>query len=126
MGLKEKITDKIESFEVGRKLLHNPRHRVIYGAAFGLFINLLYAVYNGAPGVLNRSVWFVSMCAYYVILSVMRFSAVMCGRQGGAPSEDTEFFVMRLTGGAVCAFVLMLGAALIFKGIKRRVKNGKI
>ena len=56
--------------------------------------NLLYALYHGGLAVLNRSVWFAAMCAYYVVLSAMRLSAALC-RKG---DRDMEYFVMRLCG----------------------------
>lgn len=72
-------------------------------------VNLFYAVCNGVLGVLNRSLWLISMCAYYTVLSTMRFSAVLCTRKGGrASSEETEYFVMRLSG----ALLMLLSGVL--------------
>ena len=52
--------------------------RVIFSASIGLLINILYAFYHGMLGLMNQSLWFVAMGAYYVVLGAMRFSAVLC------------------------------------------------
>lgn len=109
MSMKEKIYNKIESSKIGRNLLKEPRSRIVLTAAAGFLINVLYALYNGGLGIINRSIWFITMCAYYTILSTMRFSAVLCERKNNATaSNDMEYFVMKLSGGllAVLSFIL--------------------
>lgn len=110
MSVKRKIFHIIESSEIGKKVLfREPRYRIIAGAAFGFFINLLYALYHGGLGVANRSIWFMTMCAYYTILSTMRFSAVLCERKNSAKgSDEMEYFVMRLSGCLLAALSLVL------------------
>lgn len=83
--------------------------KAIQTAAVSFLINLLYALYNGGLGIVNRSLWFVTMCAYYTILSAMRFCAVLCSRKRNSPaSSDMTYFVMKLSGVllAVLSFVL--------------------
>lgn len=68
-----------------------------------IFLHLLYAFYHAALGIMYQSVWFVTMCAYYIVLSTMRLSAVLCERKnrGTASSDadnDIEYFVMKLCG----------------------------
>lgn len=109
MSIREKIFDKIESTKIGKRALKEPRYRIILSAAFGFFINLLYAIYNGGLGIANRSVWFITMCAYYTILSTMRFSAVLCEyKNSRTASNDMEYFVMKLSGGLLTALSLVL------------------
>ncbi len=45
-----------------------------------LIINLLYAGVNAFSGIYYRSPWFGSLTAYYILLSVMRFSLVRYAR----------------------------------------------
>ncbi|MCH1982266.1 hypothetical protein MCG98_06770 [Ruminococcus sp. OA3] len=86
---------------------------MVSGAAFGFVINLLYALYNGALGIVYRSVWFITMCAYYMILSTTRFSAVLCERQNNkGASNDMEYFVMKLSGGLLAALSLVLTSVI--------------
>lgn len=82
---------------------------MITSAAFSFAFNLLYALYHFAVGIMNMSLWFVAMGTVYWILATMRFSAVLCGRRNdNLASEDTEYFVMKLTG----AFFILLSCVL--------------
>jgi len=109
MNIKKKIFNKIESSEIGKRVLRESRYRIILSAAFSFFINLLYALYNGGLGIANRSIWFITMCAYYTILSTMRFSAVLCEHKNNrTASNDMEYFVMKLSGGLFAALSFVL------------------
>ena len=109
MSVKKKIFNIIEGSEIGEKILREPRYRIILSAAFSFFINLLYALYNGGLGIANRSIWFITMCAYYTILSTMRFSAVLCERKNSKRvSDEMEYFVMRLSGCLLAALSFVL------------------
>lgn len=74
--------------------IRDRERRLIFTAAVSFLLNLLYALYNGALGVMERSIWFVTMFAYYAVLAAMRFSAVLYSRRNG--KEDA--FAARLTG----------------------------
>src|SRR5699024_3566676 len=85
-------------------------YRMILSAAVAFAFNLLYAVYHCVLGILNRSFWFIAMCAFYGILAaIMRFSAVLCERnRQKSPDYDTEWFVMKLSG----LLLVVLGTVL--------------
>lgn len=108
-GNKQKVFDKIGTTKIGKRIVSDQRYRIVSTAALGLSVNLLYALYHGALGIVNRSLWFLTMSAYYTILSALRFSAVLCERKrNSTDSLDTEYFVMKLSGIllAVLSFVL--------------------
>ncbi len=105
MNIKQIILDRVEYTEIGKKLINEQRSRLILFAVFSFLLNFLYAVYNGALGIINQSIWFVTLCAYYVILSTMRLSAVLCERQHrNTSSKKIAYFVMKLCG---ALFVLL-------------------
>ncbi len=88
---------------------------MVLSAAFAFVLNLLYTFYHGVLGILNLSLWFLALCAFYGILAAVRLSAVLCAyRNRAAPSADTEYFVMALSGIllAVLSFVLMAVVAI--------------
>lgn len=79
--------------------MNKHRYRTILAAIFGFFLNLLYAIYNGILAVRGYSLWFAVMCAYYLILGSMRFSAILCERKKDDKIPlQTEYFVMKLSG----------------------------
>lgn len=87
-----------------RRALQDRERRTIVTASAGFGLNLLYALYNGALGLINYSIWFAAMCAYYIILAAMRFSAVLYGRKRDRGGE----LVARLFG----ALFVVLSAVL--------------
>lgn len=90
----------------------NPRKRVLLCAVISLACNFLYALYHGVLGVLQPSLWFLAMCAFYSILAVLRFGAVLCGR--GSPKSTltlSESFVLKTSG------VLLLLLSVVLAGV---------
>lgn len=99
MRTKQKALSLLNQTETGKKLVSSQRYRIILSATVAFALNLLYAIYHLVLGVLNLSFWFITMCAFYGILATMRFSAVLCERsRQKLPSDDTELFVMKLSG----------------------------
>ena len=87
----------------------SPGHRVLLSAGVSLGCNLLYAIYNGALGILSLSSWFAAMCAFYSILAVMRFAAVLCGwRSHLHPGRDAQRQMGRLLGLLLAALSMVL------------------
>ena len=110
MKARQSAIQKIEGTKIGRRFIQEQRFRAFFSAAAGLPVNILYALYHGVLGVVNQSLWFVTMFAYYVILSSMRFSAVLCGwKCRSSAAEDTEYFAARVCGGllVLLSFILM-------------------
>lgn len=80
------------------KIKKADQHSVLF-AVFGFLINLLYAFYNGILALTNHSLWFSILCAYYIVLSSMRFSIVLCNRlKKNNAKDDIVAFVMKLCG----------------------------
>ncbi len=67
---------RIQRSPTGRRILNDKKYRMVLFALGSLCLNLLYAIYNGVLGLLTGSLWFVSMCAYHIILTIMRVRAV--------------------------------------------------
>ena len=110
MNAKQTVIQKIKRTKLGRRFIQEQRFRAVFSAAVGLLANIMYAIYHGALGVVNQSLWFVTMFAYYIILSSMRFSAVLCEwKRKSLASEDTEYFVAKLCGGLLVLLSFILG-----------------
>lgn len=108
--------------QLGKRLQGDKRHRIIIYAVAGLVINLMYAFYNGILGIMFRSIWFMTLFAYYAVLSSMRFGAVMFerriaadgGKAGNSESTDSdaEIFVMRFCGALLILLALILSGSV--------------
>lgn len=109
MNIKERIIETAGRNAFVERILTEQRYRMVMTAALSFIINVLYALYNGIFGILNLSIWFVTMCAYYTILSAMRASAVLCElKNSPADNTATEYFVAKLSGIllAILSFIL--------------------
>ena len=95
----QKALSLLNKTETGKRIASSKRYRIILSATASLAFNLLYALYHLVLGILNLSLWFIAMCAFYGILATVRFSAVLCERNHQkSPDNDTELFVMKLSG----------------------------
>lgn len=95
----------IPKTKLGKRLKEDKRYRIVLFAICGFSINISYALYNGVLGIISHSIWFLSLCAYYTILSSMRFGVILQDRR----NISTENFITRFCGVMliVLAFVLL-------------------
>lgn len=95
----QKALSLLNKTETGKRIASSKRYRIILSATASLAFNLLYALYHLVLGILNLSLWFIAICAFYGILATVRFSAVLCVRNHQkTPANNTELFVMKLSG----------------------------
>lgn len=79
---------------------------VLQIAFISLALNLAYCVYNGFLSVTSRSWWFLTLAAYYAVLSLMRFAVlIMRNRNQGI---RTAQFTGKFTG----AMLLVLSVVI--------------
>ena len=57
-------------------------------------INLVFAIYNCVLGIASHSWWFISVGAYYIILSIMRIAVIAFS----ARDRKNERFIMKFSG----------------------------
>lgn len=70
-------------------------------------INIAYALYNGVLGVVGHSWWMITLCAYYALLSVMRYAVISVAKKKSEKSAS-DVFVMRFTGAMLVALSVVL------------------
>ena len=104
----KRLLSRIRQIPLAGRLLDDIRFRSIALACFGLAMNLVYTLYNGALAIRYLSWWFVTMCAYYAVLLAMRVYIVQYSFRGGSRAESA---VMRFCGG------LFIGLAVVLSGI---------
>ncbi len=89
MGIKEYALKTVKSTALGRRYIKDRRYRIIFKATVGLIFNFIFAFYNGILGALSSSYIFAASCIYYLLLSLMRFSAVI-SRNGRDPENERQ------------------------------------
>ena len=65
-----------KSNRIANTLVTDTRLRTVLVTVPGMGWNLIYAVFNGVIGITNRSAWYGSLAAYYMLLGIMRFLSV--------------------------------------------------
>lgn len=83
----------------------------LYGA---LFVNFLYVGLNLFSGIIYRSVWFISLAAYYFLLAVMRFILVHKNKRAPEISLETEIKRCKMCGMMLLVMNQALAVIVIF------------
>lgn len=128
MKTKQKAALLIAKTKTGKKLVSSQRYRIILSATLAFAFNLLYAIYHCVLGILNLSFWFIAMCAFYGILAIMRFSAILCEcNHQKLPDNVTELFVMKLSGILLVILSIVLATVSYISLLQNiAVKHGEI
>ena len=72
--------------------------------------NLLYGIFNGVLGIIYKSAWFITMCAYYLTLGGMRLAVVSLNIE--KEGKRTEQSVMRHNGIAMLFLAIVLSGSV--------------
>ncbi len=102
----KKILSLAGKTAVGEKAISDPRFRTVLFSCISLGINLSYSLYNGIVGIIYSSFWFITLFAYYTILSAMRFYAVTYELR--STDKRTEYSVMRFCGICLCFLAIVI------------------
>ncbi len=99
MKPKQAFAQWIGRTPMGNRWLEDAAYRVVAKAVLGLICNFSFAFYNGILGVVSGSFIWVISAAYYLLLSAMRFVAVLLYRKKTARGEQ------KAAGVSLAAFI---------------------
>lgn len=83
-ALKQRTQRLLSQVPMGARCLNDRPYRTLVLAVVSLILNLGFAFYYGILGLLSASALFVYSFAYYLLLGVMRFLAVITRRRADA------------------------------------------
>ena len=86
---------KLRQTELAERL-RDARFRIKVSLYRGLFINFWYITVKLASGIYYRSLWFVALACYYILLAAMRF--LLLRRERKNPTVETELQSYRACG----------------------------
>ena len=84
-----------------------------------LAVNFVYALGNCVVGFYTHSWWFITVGAYYAVLTVTRYSVLQVGRKAQG-NYDTERFARRITGVLLVVLSFCIVGVNILSAIKDR------
>ena len=87
-----------------------------------LLLNVLYAVGNCVLGFLAHSWWFITVGAYYAVLTVTRYSVLQVRRKANG-NYDTELFARRITGILLVVLSFCIIGVNILSALKERGRS---
>lgn len=102
-GQYREIKRKIYENPVGNRYMTDMAFRTHISLYASLTVNLLYVGVNILSFILYRSMWFVVLAGYYMILSVMRFLLVRYVRKVGIGKDRLG----ELRSAMLCSFILL-------------------
>lgn len=88
--------------------------RIKVSLCFGVGVNLLYSTFNLMLGIINRSVWFYSLSAYYFLLCVMRSSLLKDAQSETKLSTQKQWVRYRFCGIVLIGMNIVLSAIVFY------------
>ena len=70
--MKEGVLEKLRSYEFTRTLMQDYGFRTVIFAIGSFSMSVLFGLYNGALGIIGRSIWFGALATYYILLAFLR------------------------------------------------------
>ena len=95
------------------------RLKIVRNPYISLIFNFVYAFGNCFIGFLTYSWWFISVGAYYVVLTVTRYSVLQIRRKANG-NYNTEFFARRITGILLVVLSFCIVGVNILSAVKDR------
>ena len=97
-----------------RYLLNNQKSRTLLFTGCGFIINIIYGIGNGCLGILTKSWWLITLAAYYIIVSIMKFSVVFYQYKNTADNKRTDVFIRHFVGYMFLVLdIVLIGATVL-------------
>lgn len=116
--IKRGIVSKLNQRDFTNKLINQYGFRTVVFAIVSFTLSAAYVAFNGVFGIINRSVWYGSLTAYYLLLAVMRGVVLNCYHNQNKPNKDGKdgkvkaVKIYRLCGVGLIVLPTALSAAI--------------
>lgn len=70
--MKKSVMEWLQSISFVRALMSNYGLRTVIFSIGSFSMSILFGLYNGALGIIGRSIWFGALAAYYILLAFLR------------------------------------------------------
>lgn len=98
------LIKKLHGIPVFERFLYEVEFRTETTLYQGLAVNLIYAGIKLFSGIYYRSIWFITLAVYYILLAIMRLSLLMFVRGRENPEKDK---VLELRRYRLCGIILL-------------------
>ena len=112
-AMESSFMKKFRSTSFGKRFFGDVRLRTELSLYWGLLINFLYIGMKLFSGIYYRSVWFISLAVYYILLAVMRF-ILLHKNKNSVMNMETELKRYKLCGIMLLIMNQALAGIVIF------------
>lgn len=70
--------------------------RAVTFSTVAFTVNIAYAIFNGAMGIISRSVWFGALSLYYIVLSALKAYVIIGSRRINKLTENRPLLLARM------------------------------
>ncbi|MGN0812152.1 MAG: hypothetical protein ACI4MQ_01395 [Candidatus Coproplasma sp.] len=118
--IKSGIVTKLKKRNFTDKLINQYGFRTVVFAVGSFIISTAYVAFNGVMSVINRSVWYGSLTAYYLLLTVMRGAVLNFYRGKNKPDKEVKDYkikslkICRLCGVGLTVLPVALSVAIMY------------
>lgn len=116
-----KVINTVKSTRFGESYFNSAEFRAGVSVFTGLAVDILYTIFRAIAGISNKSVWFVSMAVYYLVLAALRGNICVCLKQRQANESrkqrlwhtQREWYCYRRTGALLLVLNIPMGGMIV-------------
>ena len=119
----------LKAHDFTARLLNDYRYRTVLFTNVSFFLNLVFVFLNLFFGIRQKSWWFITLSAYYLLLSSMRFAALheenrnnRTKEKGGLEAEDIQVNEVRIYRN--CGIIMMILTLALLESVVLILNDG--
>lgn len=86
--IKKNFITLMEKRKFTSAIINDYGFRAVTFSTAAFIVNIAYAVFNGAMGIISRSVWFGALSLYYIVLSALKAYVIIGSRRINKLTDD--------------------------------------
>lgn len=94
--IKKYVITLMEKRKFTFAIINDYGFRAVTFSTVAFIVNIAYAIFNGAMGIISRSVWFGALSLYYIVLSALKAYVIIGSRRINKLTENRPLLLARM------------------------------
>lgn len=94
--IKKYVITLMEKRKFTFAIINDYGFRAVTFSTVAFTVNIAYAIFNGAMGIISRSVWFGALSLYYIVLSALKAYVIIGSRRINKLTENRSLLLARM------------------------------
>lgn len=94
--IKKYVITLMEKRKFTSAIINDYGFRAVTFSTVAFTVNIAYAIFNGAMGIISRSVWFGALSLYYIVLSALKAYVIIGSRRINKLTENRPLLLARM------------------------------